>query len=96
MSQPVFSAYLDPALAETALFHVLILEPPAAGPGEPPPGTAAWLQPTDRKDRHRGRDIHPRGQIPPLAPLFMVANVAYIAWCVGIGRRFRQVARRNG
>jgi Domain of unknown function (DUF4386) len=28
------------------------------------------------------------GQIPPLTPLFMVANVAYIAWYVGIGRRF--------
>jgi hypothetical protein len=28
------------------------------------------------------------GQIPTLAPLFMVANVAYIAWYVGIGRRF--------
>jgi hypothetical protein len=28
------------------------------------------------------------GQIPVLAPLFMVANVAYIAWYVGIARRF--------
>ena len=28
------------------------------------------------------------GQIPTLAPLFLVANVAYIAWYVGIGRRF--------
>ena len=36
------------------------------------------------------------GQIPPLAPLFMVANVAYIAWYVGIGRRFWLAARRNG
>ena len=36
------------------------------------------------------------GQIPPLTPLFMVANVAYIAWYVGIGRRFRRAARRNG
>jgi hypothetical protein len=29
------------------------------------------------------------GQVPTLAPLFMVANVAYIAWYVGLGRRFR-------
>ena len=36
------------------------------------------------------------GQIPPLTPLFMVANVAYIAWYVGIGRRFWLAARRNG
>jgi hypothetical protein len=28
------------------------------------------------------------GQIPTLAPLFMVANVAYVAWYVGIARRF--------
>ena len=35
------------------------------------------------------------GQIPPLTPLFMVANVAYIAWYVGIGRRFWRAARRN-
>jgi len=33
------------------------------------------------------------GQVPVLAPLFMVANVAYIAWYVGIGRRFWQMAR---
>jgi hypothetical protein len=32
------------------------------------------------------------GQIPLLAPLFMVANVAYIAWYVGIGRRFWRMA----
>ena len=35
------------------------------------------------------------GQIPWLAPLFMVANVAYIAWYVGIGRRFWQAARQS-
>jgi hypothetical protein len=35
------------------------------------------------------------GQIPMLSPLFMVANVAYIAWYVGIGRRFWQAARQN-
>jgi hypothetical protein len=35
------------------------------------------------------------GQIPTLAPLFMVANVAYIAWYVGIGRRFWVAARRR-
>ncbi|MFS8070540.1 MAG: hypothetical protein ACMG6S_29600, partial [Byssovorax sp.] len=35
------------------------------------------------------------GQIPPLAPLFMVANVAYIAWYVGIGRRFWRAARQH-
>jgi len=35
------------------------------------------------------------GQIPPLAPLFMVANVAYLAWYVGIGRRFWQLARQR-
>lgn len=34
------------------------------------------------------------GQIPTLAPLFMVANVAYIAWYVGIGRRFWRAARQ--
>jgi hypothetical protein len=28
------------------------------------------------------------GQIPTMAPLFMVANVAYVAWYVGVGRRF--------
>jgi hypothetical protein len=32
------------------------------------------------------------GQIPLLAPLFMVANAAYIAWYVGIGRRFWRMA----
>jgi len=32
------------------------------------------------------------GQIPALAPVFMVANVAYIAWYVGIGRRFLRAA----
>ena len=36
------------------------------------------------------------GQIPALTPLFMVANVAYIAWYVGIGRRFALMARANG
>jgi Domain of unknown function (DUF4386) len=35
------------------------------------------------------------GQIPMLAPLFMVANVAYIAWYVGIGRRFWLAARQR-
>jgi hypothetical protein len=35
------------------------------------------------------------GQIPYLAPLFMVANVAYIAWYVGIGRRFWRAAREH-
>ena len=35
------------------------------------------------------------GQIPTLAPLFMVANVAYIAWYVGIGRRFWRAARQD-
>jgi hypothetical protein len=35
------------------------------------------------------------GQIPALAPLFMVANVAYIGWYVGIGRRFWLVARQH-
>jgi len=35
------------------------------------------------------------GQIPTLAPLFMVANVAYIAWYVGIGRRFWSAARKH-
>jgi Domain of unknown function (DUF4386) len=33
------------------------------------------------------------GQIPPLAPLFMVANVAYLAWYAGIARRFWRDAR---
>jgi Domain of unknown function (DUF4386) len=36
------------------------------------------------------------GQIPLLAPLFMVANAAYIAWYVGIGRRFWRMARLDG
>jgi hypothetical protein len=35
------------------------------------------------------------GQIPKLAPLFMVANAAYIAWYVGIGRRFWRLARSS-
>jgi hypothetical protein len=35
------------------------------------------------------------GQIPTLAPLFLVANVAYIAWYVGIGRRFWRAARHR-
>ena len=35
------------------------------------------------------------GQIPTLTPLFMVANLAYIAWYVGIGRRFWQAARQS-
>jgi len=35
------------------------------------------------------------GQIPALAPLFMVANVAYIAWYVGIARRFWLVAHQR-
>jgi hypothetical protein len=35
------------------------------------------------------------GQIPTLAPLFMVANVAYIAWYVGIGCRFWRAARQS-
>lgn len=35
------------------------------------------------------------GQIPTLASLFMVANVAYIAWYVGIGRRFWRAARQE-
>jgi len=36
------------------------------------------------------------GQIPALAPLFTVANAAYIAWYVGIGRRFwRSVRQRS-
>jgi len=34
------------------------------------------------------------GQIPAVAPLFMVANVAYIGWYVGIGRRFWRAARQ--
>ena len=34
------------------------------------------------------------GQIPTLAPLFMVANVAYVAWYVGIGRRFWSAAHQ--
>ena len=34
------------------------------------------------------------GQVPALAPLFMVANVAYLAWYVGIGRRFWRAARQ--
>ena len=32
------------------------------------------------------------GQIPTLTPLFMVANVAYIAWYIGVGRRFWRAA----
>ncbi len=44
MSRPGFSAYLDLALAEPALFRVLFLEPPAASPGEPPPGTGSALK----------------------------------------------------
>jgi hypothetical protein len=35
------------------------------------------------------------GQIPAVAPLFMVANVAYIAWYVGIGRQFWRAARQS-
>ena len=35
------------------------------------------------------------GQIPALAPLFMVANIAYIAWYVGVGRRFWRAARQR-
>jgi hypothetical protein len=35
------------------------------------------------------------GQIPALAPLFMVANVAYVAWYVAIGRRFWRAARQH-
>jgi hypothetical protein len=35
------------------------------------------------------------GQIPALTPLFMVANVAYIAWYVGVGRRFWRAAGRH-
>jgi hypothetical protein len=35
------------------------------------------------------------GQIPALAPLFMLANIAYIAWYVGIGRRFWHLARQH-
>jgi hypothetical protein len=35
------------------------------------------------------------GQIPALTPLFMVANVAYIAWYVGVGRRFWRAARQR-
>ena len=35
------------------------------------------------------------GQFPPLASLFMVANVAYVAWYVGIGRRFWRAARQH-
>jgi hypothetical protein len=35
------------------------------------------------------------GQIPALAPLFMIANVAYIAWYVGIGARFWRAARQR-
>lgn len=37
-------AYLDFALAQPALFRVLFLEPPAAGPGEPPPETGSALR----------------------------------------------------
>lgn len=35
------------------------------------------------------------GQFPTLAPLFMVANVAYVAWYVGIGRRFWRAAHQH-
>jgi Domain of unknown function (DUF4386) len=35
------------------------------------------------------------GQIPALAPLFLVANVAYIGWYVGVGRRFWRAARQR-
>ena len=35
------------------------------------------------------------GQIPTLTPLFMVANIAYIAWYVGVGRRFWRAARQR-
>jgi len=35
------------------------------------------------------------GQIPTLAPLFMVANVAYVGWYVGIGRRFWRSAHQH-
>ena len=35
------------------------------------------------------------GQLPLLAPLFMVANVAYIAWYVGIGRQFWREAHQS-
>lgn len=34
------------------------------------------------------------GQIPAMAPLFMVANAAYVAWYIGIGRRFWRAARQ--
>jgi hypothetical protein len=36
------------------------------------------------------------GQIPALAPLFLVANVAYIAWYVGLARRFRRAGAVAG
>ena len=35
------------------------------------------------------------GQIPTLTPLFLVANAAYIAWYVGIGRRFWRAAHQR-
>jgi len=35
------------------------------------------------------------GQVPALQPLFMVANIAYIAWYIGIGRRFWRMAGRD-
>jgi len=35
------------------------------------------------------------GQFPPLAPLFMVANLAYVAWYIAIGCRFWRTARRQ-
>ena len=35
------------------------------------------------------------GQIPMLAPLFMVANAAYIAWYISIGRRFWHEAHQH-
>ena len=36
------------------------------------------------------------GQIPALAPLFLVANAAYVAWYIGIGCRFWRAARQLG
>jgi hypothetical protein len=35
------------------------------------------------------------GQIPALAQLFIVANVAYLAWYIAIGRRFWHAARHH-
>lgn len=34
------------------------------------------------------------GQIPALAALFMVANIAYLLWYIGIGTRFNRLARK--